>query len=134
MKEFLREFNRTSILNRWPEDYKVKAVVNYLDRKTRKWFEAQNLYDKDWDTFEREFLEEYQSPDAEYNALERFHRAKQEEGETASEFYYRVLELAKLTECVIPHKEYIRVFKTGLRDRLYRIASCRSHHFRSSKE
>ena len=54
--------------------------------------------------------------------MQEFQTATQKDGEKATDFFNRILELGMETEKPLPDRHYLHVLKTGLSDRVYRTA------------
>ena len=119
--EWFREVERISLSNKWRDEDKVKVVPNHLKKKAQEWFYAEKVSEMDWPQFVTAFKKRFFPQDMKHTYRKQFNDAKRMPNETATEFLYRLKELAGRVGDSIDEQDLIQNYIAGVNNPLYQI-------------
>ena len=115
--EWFREFERIALSNKWRDLDKTQAVANHLKKKAQEWYYGENVMTMNWEEFVTAFKRRFFPQDIKYAYLQEFNTTEQGPNESATEFFYRLKELAGRVDDVVPDQSLIRNLIRGVHDK-----------------
>ena len=120
--EWHREFMRITESKRWTDEDRMKNIPNYLTDSAKTWFNAMYRTGMQWPQFMTLFHELYIPDDTIQRFKMEFNTARQRGTETATQYFYRVIELGSRISSEIDEAQVKVILKRGLRDKAYQLA------------
>ena len=118
--EWHREFMRITESKGWKDSDRMANIPNYLTNRAKVWFNGAYKRNMEWTEFMELFCEMYIPEDTIYKFEQEFSTAAQKAGESAIDYYNRVIELGKRVNQNLDEGKVKQIMKKGLTDKTYR--------------